>query len=69
MAGPFCARRTKRPRPNDDHEPYAQTRRVCSQTPKAFYLEAQGKRSATLGRDATTSPTLKGLYRHASVPC
>jgi hypothetical protein len=65
----ICARRTKRPRPNDDHETHAQTRRVCSQTPKAFYIEAQGKRSATLGRDAFKSPTLKGLYRHASIPC
>jgi len=69
MAKPMCGRR---PELGNDNDSYTQARRACSETPKGLYPEAQGKRSAALGTEATTSPALKGLYkrvRHAPIAC
>jgi len=69
MAEPMCGRR---PELGNDNDSYTQARRACSETPKGLYPEAQGKRSAALGTEATTSPALKGLYkrvRHAPIAC
>jgi len=47
----------------DDHQGLRRTRGACSEAPKGLYIKAQGKRSATLGRRANTSQTLKGLHK------
>jgi len=43
-------------RPDDDQDPI-QPRRACSEAPKGLYIEAQGKRSATLGHGHHHGPS------------